>query len=264
MKKNEKMLSVGEVAKSLGITRRIIINYEDKGLILPDIKEGDVGNRYYTMDTFTRIRTIRVLQNMGLTLDEIRGYYDDSTDLTPMLGRLETLRDELNLNIEKIRERINTRDEPKIHMVTLPEQTIYRRVHRDITVEEKKEHLRDIVLIAVREYGTDTSKRMYFTEISLDAPELVSYCAAVPPGSKGEFIAELPETQAICMYHHGAYETIPAVRERLICYARENNLKLSGKSRHIYLEGPPHHKDVRKYITQVALPLAEECGEEKR
>ena len=61
MKGNQKKLfSIGEIAKSIGITRKIILNYEAKGLIQPDKKDGATGNRYYTIDTFTQIRTIRV------------------------------------------------------------------------------------------------------------------------------------------------------------------------------------------------------------
>ena len=63
MDNSKNLFSIGEIAKSIGITRKIILNYETKGLIKPDIKEGFSGNRYYTIDTFTQIRTIRVFQN---------------------------------------------------------------------------------------------------------------------------------------------------------------------------------------------------------
>ena len=69
---NKNLFSIGEVAKAVGITRKTILGYEAKGLINPDKKEGSTGNRYYTIDTFTQIRTIRVFQNLGLSLDEIR------------------------------------------------------------------------------------------------------------------------------------------------------------------------------------------------
>jgi magnesium chelatase family protein len=40
-----------------------------------------------------------------LALDEIRDYYNDSTDLMPLIRRMEEMRDQLNLNIEKLYER---------------------------------------------------------------------------------------------------------------------------------------------------------------
>ena len=47
--RNSRLMSIGEVAKSLHITRRMILNYEDKGILLPDVKTGSGGNRYYTL-----------------------------------------------------------------------------------------------------------------------------------------------------------------------------------------------------------------------
>lgn len=78
---SNKLMSVGEMAKALGITRRMILNYEAKGLLPPDEKEGETSNRYYTADSLTRARTIRVLQNLGLSLDEVKAYYDGATNI---------------------------------------------------------------------------------------------------------------------------------------------------------------------------------------
>ena len=91
--KEDRLMSIGEIAKSLGITRRIILNYEEKNLLQADVKDGATGNRYYLADSLTKIRTIRVLQNLGLSLDDIQAYYDGTTDMEHMIERLEKLRD---------------------------------------------------------------------------------------------------------------------------------------------------------------------------
>ena len=78
---------------------------------------------------------------------------------------------------------------------------------------------------------------------------------AVPDGSKGPYVQDWPEKEALCIFFHGDYDEIPEVRERLVAYARQQGLKLKGTCRNIYLEGPPHHKDKSKFVTQVALPL---------
>lgn len=92
---NSRLMSIGEVAKSLHITRRMILNYENKGILLPDVKTGSSGNRYYTPETLTRIRAIRRLQTLGISLDEIKLYFEDAADLRDIIARLEKLRDEL-------------------------------------------------------------------------------------------------------------------------------------------------------------------------
>lgn len=104
MKNDDNLFSIGEVAKSLGVTRRAILYYEEFGLICPDAKEGTKGNRYYTIDTLVKLRTIRILQGLGLSLSDVRDYLDDAFDLPQMIRRLERQRDELNRYIEGLQE----------------------------------------------------------------------------------------------------------------------------------------------------------------
>ena len=237
MKKDTDLFSIGEVAQAVGVTRRIILNYEDRGLIHPDVKDSSSGNRYYTIDTFVKIRTIRIFQNLGLSLTEIQRYFS-------------------NRHIEKLKERSNA-SPPEVKTVLLPQQCVYCRVCPAPTVAERTTLLRKAALDGMRLYGTDITQRMYLVESRLDRPEEISFCVAVPPESRGEGIRILPAAQALSVYHHGAYETLYTAVEQLIGYAREHGLRHTGVIRRIYLEGPPQHKDPDKFITQVVLPLAE-------
>lgn len=173
--RNSRLMSIGEVAKSLHITRRMILNYEDKGILLPDVKTGSGGNRYYTPETLTRIRAIRRLQTLGISLDEIKLYFEDAADLRDIIARLETLRDELNLCIEKLQLRVreNSNDTPIIR--TIPSQTVYVYHCASPTVEDRKEIFRDVIPAA---------KRMYFIDYPIDEPNDINFCVAVPEGSK--------------------------------------------------------------------------------
>lgn len=247
---NKHLFSIGEISKAAGVTRKIILNYETKGLITPDKKDGTTGNRYYSIDTFTQVRTIRIFQNLGLSLDEIREYFNGTTDLQPMIDRLEKMKNELILTIEKLKERTNKQG-GIVKEITIEPQTIYCRVYNSTSIADKTNLLRNTALDAMKLHGTDTTRRMYFTEYSATNPQDVSYCVAVPPGTKGEYIRSIPELKAISFFHHGAYEEISEARKRLISYAQENNIKLMGVFRNIYLEGPPQHKDKNKFITQI-------------
>ena len=256
MKKNCDLFSIGEVAKVLGITRRAILYYEEYGLIRPDVKDGAGGNRYYTIDTFVKIRTIRILQNLGLSLGDIRTYFEDDFDLPSLIRRLEMQRDALNHHIASLKERSNA-EPPQVKLLRLPPQTVYRRVYTAPSIAERTTLLRSTALEGMRRYGTDISRRMYLVESFLDRPDDISFCVAVPPESRGEFVETLPETQALILYHHGAYEELPAVAQQLLACAQERGLTPTGTLRRIYLEGPPQHKDPAKFITQVALPVME-------
>ena len=256
MRKNPNLFTIGEVAQAVGVTRRILLHYEECGLVQPDVKDGPTGNRYYSIDTFVKIRTIRIFQNLGLSLSEIRGYFDDSVDLPQLIGRLETLRDELDRHIEKLRERSNDAP-PQVRRVLLPRQTVYRRVYPASTVAERTALLHTTALEAMRLYGTDITQRMYLVESAIAHPQEVAFCAAVPPESEGDHVVTLPAAPALSLYHHGAYEDLPAAEKKLRAYARQHGFTPKGTLRRIYLEGPPQHKDPAKFVTQVALPLEE-------
>ena len=255
MKNDKNKFSIGEMASALGITRRIILNYEERGLIEPDGRDATTGNRYYTIDTFTKLRSIRSMQDLGLTLDEIRDYFNDSADLIPLIRRIERMRDELNLNIEKLYERARSASSEQVKEMELPKQMVYRRIYNSDSVAERTVLLRNTALEAMHAHSTDITRRMYFIEYPIGRPAEASFCVAVPNGSNGEFIENMPASRALCIYHHGAYEELPAVGQRLLDYAEAHGLTPAGTLRHTYLEGPPQHKDPSKFITQVALLL---------
>jgi len=247
---NKQLFSIGEIAKAVGITRKTILNYEIKGLIKPDKKDGITGNRYYTIDTFTQIRTIRVFQDLGLSLSEVNDYFNGKSDLEEIINRLEKMRDELNLTIEKLKERANKTNDT-IKEIKFEPQTIYLRTYNSSSINDKTNLLRDTALESMKEYGTDTTRRMYFIEYSINTPQEVAYCVAIPSESRGKYVESIPTIRALSSFHHGAYEDIPNTRKKLFDYAKENGITLSGRCRHIYLEGPPQHKDKSKFITQI-------------
>lgn len=256
MNNNQPLLTIGGIAKMLGITRRIIINYENHGLITADTRgEFNTGYRYYSMDTLVRIRTIRSYQKFGLSLEEIKGYLDNSANLESAIKRLEALRDELNLNIEHLHIRMAKNEHGKISTNILPAQTVYSITAKDTTIAERTNHLREIAYKAITSHGTDTSKRMYFTEQTLGDADTITYCAVVPNNSKGEFIVKLPQIKAITKYHHGSYDKLHITRNELINYAQQNSINLTGRYRNIYLEGPPQHKKSENFITLIALEI---------
>ena len=173
-----------------------------------------------------------------------------------LIRRMETLRDELDRHIESLRERSNA-EPSQVKLVRLPPQTVYRRVYTTPSVAERTTLLRSTALEGMRLYGTDISHRLYLVESPIDRPEEIAFRVAVPPESRGEHVALLPAVQALSLYHHGAYEELPAVAQRLLAGTQEQGLTPAGTIRRIYLEGPPQHKDPAKFITQVVLPLRE-------
>ncbi len=82
----EHHLSIGAVAERTGVSTSALRYYEAEGLIRSTRTDG--GQRRYTRDVIRRVSFIRIAQEVGLRLDEIR----ESLDALPD-GRAPTERD---------------------------------------------------------------------------------------------------------------------------------------------------------------------------
>lgn len=250
------LFQIGEVTKALGITRRILINYENLGLVKPAFKEGERGFRYYSADNIVHIRLIRTLQNLGLSLPEIRSYFDDTAQLDEQIDRLVHLRSRLDQYIAQLRLRQThaNASEMEIHNVTIPGFTGFFRKFHGADLAQKTEELRLTYIDAMRQYRLDNDHKMCI-QLSIESDLDGLYLVPVAPESMGPEIRKFPQTSAICIYYRGGYENFPQVHKRLLDYAAANGLTPNGYFRNIYLEGPPTHgANKEAYVTQIALP----------
>ena len=65
-------LKIGEFSRLMQVTVKTLRHYEQKELLLPDEVDEWTGYRYYSIDQMQRLNTIRDLQRLGFTLDEIK------------------------------------------------------------------------------------------------------------------------------------------------------------------------------------------------
>jgi len=106
-------LSIGEFAERSGVAASALRYYESQGLIESTRSEG--GQRRFARETLRRVSFIRVAQQVGLSLDEIRSALDSLPDkrtptekdwqelsaswrprIDAQIGLLERLRDRLD------------------------------------------------------------------------------------------------------------------------------------------------------------------------
>ena len=105
MKTVDKEISIGEIAKKLDISQRTIRYYEEIGL-LNSIKRVEAGRRVYTDMDFRRLKLIKRLKIMGMTLSEMQELeamwtIEKSND--KVLGRLAEL---LGNHLKRLDDRI--------------------------------------------------------------------------------------------------------------------------------------------------------------
>ncbi len=123
---------IGELAQHVGLTERTIRYYEELGL-LESVKRLEGGTRVYTDDDVRRLKFVRKLKALGLTLQEMleleglyrrhrsnRGVLPRLMELldahlaaiTDRIGELEALRDEIRSYRERVSRRLLEERDP--------------------------------------------------------------------------------------------------------------------------------------------------------
>lgn len=257
MKKHkEGLFKIGEVTKIMGITRKTLLVYEDRGLLKPAIKDEESGYRYYSADNMTQIRSIRSLQALGLTLKEVEEYYYNTDNIDTYLERLKVLRATLDRNIQMLQVRSAKRGDLTVRKTTLPRQVCFCRRYTCENVGEAEIVLRDTYIAAARTGKMSMIARMFTMRMTRADKLDLMCCIPVDNSFDGPERMEFAETPALCIYYRGPYEGTATAIRALTEYIKENNIETAGPFRSVYLEGPPNRGgNSEDYITQVAVPI---------
>lgn len=92
----KKFFSIGEAAKAVHTTSETLRHYDRIGLVKPSKKDKWTNYRYYTEQDIVRLHTIRALQLMDLSLQEIKSVleYDDLEKIIDFLTQADKKADE--------------------------------------------------------------------------------------------------------------------------------------------------------------------------
>lgn len=248
---------IGEVAKALGISRRMILNYEVQNVLTPDYIDKKSGYRYYTADNIVHIRIIRLLQNLGLSLAEIRDYFENTDKLSEQIDRLTMLRNELEGYITQLTLR-KKQVVLEIHRVTILSFKAYCCDFNNEDLAAKTASLRNTFINATMLYSLDHNNKNCM-QISRHSYQSGIHMIPVVNDSQGEKIKKIDQIDGFCIYYRGPYEKFSLVYEQLLDYANKNNCDCADYFLNIFMEGPPTHGEHKEaYITQIVLPIVQE------
>ena len=103
---SEEIISIGDLAKELGLTTRTLRYWEDVGII-EAVERTEGANRGYTPYFVRRIRFILKLKELGLTIKEMQDLYlayGEAKQTDQMVPRLLVI---LDTHIAKVDEKID-------------------------------------------------------------------------------------------------------------------------------------------------------------
>lgn len=263
-----KTFQVKEVCQICKVTRKALLVYEAKGLLTPYYINEESGYRYYNAENISKIMHIRKFQSFGFSLDEIYEYLHDTRKLADVFDRLTHLKEDLEETIAQLKMRMLTEEYDKQEIVrsVLPRTFCFAKRALTHGYAEALFFLRQTHLEAIKTDCSDKSVRMYTSVLSFEgeAPDIYGtcdmlYCIPMIEGYGGENALVEERTPALSLFHRGPYTTLSKSAKRLMDYCRANDVEPMGPLRFIWLEGPPVHGACEeKYLTQIAIPIAEE------
>jgi len=101
---SRKLLTIGEAAGLVGATPKAIRHYHKVGL-LGEPARSEAGYRLYGAEDLLRLRRIRRLQELGLSLRQVRGVLGEPGGAPTLRAALEALRREVEGEIGRLEER---------------------------------------------------------------------------------------------------------------------------------------------------------------
>ncbi len=241
MTHNNIKLTTAQFAKLHKVNKRTLHYYDNIGLFSPSEK-GDNGYRYYDVSQSMTFEYIRMLKELNMSIEEIADYCKN-----PSADRFLKIADkkesELDLAIQKLKRT------KKILKAKKEQLHICENLHgQEIRIEECSEEkisvlpcdfiedsISHVFAYLMDKWSIEQIRMGIGSFISLDKVVNKSfekydgiYTCALGENSLSDDTLIKPKGKYLCGYQKGAWDKAPDMYEKLIYYAVQNNLLLTG------------------------------------
>ncbi|WP_242250787.1 MerR family transcriptional regulator [Bacillus cereus group sp. BfR-BA-01379] len=269
-----KRFTIGEMAKMQNIAESTLRYYDEKGIFHPSIVDPKTNYRYYTIDQFSLLDTIKFLRQLNIPLKEIKKYIDERNPAYA-LNLLEK-QQEMMLKKQREIEYALAKMEHRIHLIkeatkVKAEQMVIKEIPQ-----------RKITAIAVAPNTTDDMFEYYIHSLQKNMKQmddsLFSGDIGVTVAKKGlmqnEFQAyssvfilldympfqmhnsdEIKEGIFACVYHHGPYEETDETYKKVMKYIDQEGYEVSGDAIEIALIDWSVTENPEEQVTEIQIPI---------
>ncbi|MEF7659833.1 MerR family transcriptional regulator [Bacillus sp. ZJS3] len=269
-----KRFTIGEMAKMHNIAESTLRYYDEKGIFHPSTVDPQTNYRYYTIDQFSLLDTIKFLRQLNIPLKEIKKYIDERNPAYA-LNLLEK-QQEMMLKKQREIEYALAKMEHRIHLI----KEATKAKAEQMVIKEIPQ--RKITAIAVAPNTTDDMFEYYIHSLQKNMRQmddsLFSGDIGVTVAKKGlmqnEFQAyssvfilldympfevqssdEIKEGLYACSYHHGPYEETGATYKELLAYIDQEGYKVSGDAIEIGLIDWSVTENPEEQVTEIQIPV---------
>lgn len=261
----KKLFQITEAAHACSLSRSTLLRLEERGLLTPAYTAPESGRRYYDNHNVARIMQIEKLRAMGLTTEEIAGYFSRGGDVSEMLAALEARLETLRRDVEELR--LRAEDEPgiSVQMTALPAITCCVRWCEGYTYEQRYadmyafygECIRRGVRLSDEPLFTISDRRDFLDGVIRDEPYRFAVCVPVQPGSAPADAEMLPPCRALSVLCCGGYGEINEAWLTLGREVRARALTPTAPPRVLGIVAPYTGREIeeRRYCSRIVLPV---------
>lgn len=266
-----KYFSIGELAKLQNISRQTLIFYDTIGLFKPNFTDPNNGYRYYGWEQLDYLDTICILKKIGLSLNEIKTFMQTYC-IDESIAALQTQMDAISAqitNLQLIHNRIQHRIKQlikakqiscdhldSITMTTSQPTYLYvRKVDSPYTLDQ--------VSLATKQCYVESNKKQL--PVYMESGAIIPYqniingdytlashvFLPIETMIDNEDIIYLPANKCITTYHQGNYESIGTSYQRIINYAKQNDVEIISNSYEFAIHDYLTTRNRDEYITQI-------------
>ena len=275
MKNDTLLFTAGQFAKLLHLNKRTLHYYDEIGLFSPAYK-GDNKYRYYTYQQSIQLENILTLREMGMSIEEVKEYFDapdpdsfqqiitektrEIEDQIRHLKLLRSLLKEKQAALEYCEQvydgKIELAEEEERYLLLTP---IKEKGEVQKNMAQIMEHLYEAQRYNTYKMGCGS----YLSVEKVRRQEFDEYDGVFTPvrkKEKGENFKILPAGKYLRGYCIGSWDKIPGLYLKMLSWAEENKLNLTGNC---YETGLNEFaiSSPEEYVTQIMIQCELETRE---
>jgi DNA-binding transcriptional MerR regulator/predicted transcriptional regulator YdeE len=271
------MLSIGEFARYLGVSVRMLRHYDGLGLLVPAHVDPCTGYRRYTASQLERSNRLIALKELGFGLDQIGPVLDARLSVAELRAMLMLRRAQVAEQIATDQARL-AEIERRLRSIeggTMSQLEFVEKALPAVRVAQIVDSVTDLPDIGPKIGPMFQRLATALAENGLapDQPALSWYhphddrmqvAAAFPvaltqtptelAGAGVEVSALDAVERAVTVLHHGSMDTIGETWQALIRHIEDKGYQTTGISREVYLH-TPLDEDPATWVTELQQPL---------
>ena len=267
-------LKIGEFSRLMQVTIKTLRHYELKELLIPDEVDEWTGYRYYSTAQMLKLNSIRKLQQLGFTLEEIRELYDNESHAPSMEQLSKKIEDterqlkQLIARRSQLLEWMDSRKKIKImekfSIESLPEVIV--ATHREVIPDYAALGLLCVNTIGpeMQRLGCKCPPPGYCFTIEHNKEYCpsdidIEYCEQVEEMGTDSSIIQFKQLDAVpkalCMKHVGPYERFYESFTEAFAYMEQHGYRIAGHPRTCYIDGAWNQEDPEKWLSIIQIPI---------